>query len=160
MKPYKSHTVAEATQKLMNYCVYRERCHKEVENKLKSLRMIPEARAQIIHQLLQDDFLNEERFSKSFARGKFRIKKWGKARIVRELKFREISKYNIETALQEIDGDAYLKVFDEVAHKKKRLLHEKNPLRAKRKLTDHLLYKGFEPHLVHEKVRQLFPTDH
>lgn len=157
MKLHKSHTVAEATQKMMNYCVYRERCHKEVEAKLKELRMIPEAQAIIIHRLLQDNFLNEERFSKSFARGKFRIKKWGKVRIVRELKFRDISKYNIESALKEIDEGIYLDTLDEVARKKRNLLQNETPLKAKKKLTDHLLYKGFETHLVYEKVFALFP---
>lgn len=154
MKPHKSHTVAEATQKLMNYCAYRERCHKEVEAKLKELRMIPEAQALIIYKLLQENFLNEKRFSQSFARGKFRIKKWGKVRIVRELKFREISKYNIESALKEIDEASYLQTLDTLAHKKWGLLHGETQNKARKRLTDHLLYKGFEPHLVYEKVRE------
>lgn len=157
MELHKSYTVAEATQKMMNYCVYRDRCHKEVEQKLRELRMIPEAQAVIIHQLLQDNFLNEERFSKSFARGKFRIKKWGRVRIVRELKFRNISKYNINSALKEIDEGDYLKTLDEVARKKQKLLQGEAPIKAKKKLTDHLLYKGFETHLVYEKVFELFP---
>ncbi len=119
------------------------------------MRMIPEAQYQIIHLLLQEDFLNEERFARSFARGKFRIKKWGKIRIVRELKVREISKYNIESALREIEEPLYLKALDEVARKKVALIHDKNILKIKRKLADHLLYKGFESHLVYEKVREL-----
>lgn len=156
MKPYKSHTVAEATQKLMNFCVYRERCHKEVEQKLTELRMIPEAQAVIIHRLLQENFLNEERFAQSFARGKFRIKKWGKVRIVRELKLREISKYNIDTALKEIPEENYLRTLNELAQKKLELLHSDKSFKTRKKITDHLLYKGFETQLVYEKVRELF----
>ncbi len=80
------HTVDEALTNLENYCVYRERCHKEVEQKLNELRMIPEAKEKIILHLIEHDFLNEERYAKAFARGKFRIKKWGRQRIFRELK--------------------------------------------------------------------------
>lgn len=118
--------------------------------------MIPEAQAVIIHRLLQENFLNEERFSKSFARGKFRIKKWGKVRIIRELKFREISKYNIDTALKEINEEDYLRTLDELAHKKMELLHNKKTFKNRKKITDHLLYKGFETQLVYEKVREIF----
>lgn len=157
METHKTYTVAEAKQKLMNFCVYRERCHKEVEEKLKEFRMIPEARAQIIHTLLQENFLNEERFAQSFARGKFRIKKWGKIRIVRELKAREISKYNIESALKEIEEPIYLQTLEETALKKLNLIHDKNPFKIKKKLADHLLYKGYESHLVYEKINELVP---
>ncbi|HET8808812.1 MAG TPA: regulatory protein RecX [Flavobacteriaceae bacterium] len=157
-KTHKTYTVAEATQKLMNYCVYRERCHKEVEKKLDELRMIPEAKAQIINKLLQEDFLNEERFAKSFARGKFRIKKWGKIRILRELKQRDISKYNITSAMEEIDENEYLKTLDETARKKLTLIPDKNPAKRKKKLADHLFYKGYESPLVYEKVHELITS--
>ena len=83
--------VEEAKRATEKYCAYQERCHKEVEQKLYDLNMIPEARDLIIVHLIEHNFLNEERFSKSYARGKFRIKKWGKQRITRELKFRNIS---------------------------------------------------------------------
>ena len=89
-------TVDEMKRKLEQYCIYQDRCHKEVAQKMNSFQLIPEAKEVILLHLLQHNFLNEERFSKSFARGKFRIKKWGKQRIVRELKYREISTYNIK----------------------------------------------------------------
>ena len=97
----KTYTVKEATIKLMQFCAYRDRTHNEVEEKLKSMNMIPEAQEQIIMHLMQENFLNEERFAKSFARGKFRIKKWGKCRIINELKIRGISPRNIQTGLKE-----------------------------------------------------------
>ena len=81
MKNDKSYTVDEATKLLENYCAYQERCHKEVEQKLYDLNMIPEAKEKIIIHLLQHNFLNEERFAKAFVRGKFSIKNWGKQRI-------------------------------------------------------------------------------
>ena len=95
MQTHKTYTVDEAKARMERYCAYRERCHKEVLQKLKQLRMIPEACDQIIHHLITNNYLNETRFAQAFARGKFRTKKWGKRRIVRELKFRDISKYNI-----------------------------------------------------------------
>ena len=71
-------TVDEILRKLEQYCVYQDRCHKEVEQKMREFNLIPEAKEYILLSLLKHDFLNEERFAKSFARGKFRIKKWGK----------------------------------------------------------------------------------
>ena len=121
------------------YCAYQERCHKEVRQKLKEMRMIPEAIDQIINHLLQHNFLNETRFSQAFARGKFRTKKWGKIRIVRELKFREISKYNISIALQEITQAEYQKTFHELAEKRISQITSEENLQKKRKKTGRLL---------------------
>ena len=101
-KKIETYTIVEAMKKLESYCAYQERCHKEVNQKLRDMGMIPQAIDQIISQLIQENYLNEERFAQSFARGKFNIKKWGKNRIVNELKFRGISIYNIKTALKEI----------------------------------------------------------
>ena len=150
------HTVDEGLTKLINYCVYRERCHKEVEQKLKELRMIPQAKEKIILHLIEHDFLNEERFSKAFTRGKFRIKKWGKQRIIRELKYKGISKYNIDSALKEISDVDYLNAFNELAEKKFNSITESNKNKKKRKLIDYLMYRGWESHLIYDKVNQLF----
>jgi regulatory protein len=150
-----SYTIDEATKKIENYCVYQDRCHKEVENKLREMGMIPIATNQIIGHLIQENYLNEERFARSYARGKFNIKKWGKKRIVNELKQREISKYNITSALQEIDEDTYLKTLDVLAKKKLASLTEKNLQKRRKKVSDYLLYRGWESHLVYEKVTTL-----
>ena len=150
------HTVDEALTKLENYCVYRERCHKEVEDKLTEMRMIPKAKEKIILHLLKHDFLNEERFAKAFARGKFRIKKWGKHRIIRELKYKGISKFNIDSALKEISEDDYLSDFHAVAEKKFDSISESKKKKKKKKLIDYLLYRGWESHLIYDKVNQLF----
>ena len=155
MNSQKTYTIEEAKRAIERYCVYQERCHKEVEQKLKEYRMIPEAIAVIIVHLLEHNFLNEERFSKSFARGKFRIKKWGKVRIIRELKFRDISAYNIKSALKEIDENDYLETFNALSEKKFEAITETNPYKKKKKIADYLLYRGWESSLVYAKVNEL-----
>ncbi len=150
-----SYTVAEATKKLEHYCAYQDRCHKEVTQKLRQLNMIPEAIAHIISHLIQHKFLNEERFAKAFARGKFRFKKWGRQRITRELKFRDISAYNIKTALKEIDNTEYLETLEEIAQKRLDSLKETDIRKRKKKLFDYLAYRGWETHLIYEITNSL-----
>ena len=155
MKNLKTYTVQEATKKIEYYCAYQDRCHKEVALKLQQMNMIPLAIDNIISHLIENNYLNEERFAKSFARGKFNIKKWGKQRIVRELKMREVSKYNIESALKEISYDDYIHTFNELSQKRLSQIKETNPLKKKKKLVDYLLYRGWESHLVYEKANEL-----
>ncbi len=154
MNLQKTYTVDEAQKKLEHYCAYQERCHKEVRNKLREMRMIPEAIDNIMVHLIQHNFLNEERFAKAYVRGKFRIKKWGKNRLVRELKFREISKYSIDTALKEIDLDDYYQTLDELVIKRIDQVNEKNIYKKKKKVADYLLYRGWESHLIYEKLNE------
>ncbi|MEW5677513.1 regulatory protein RecX [Flavobacterium enshiense] len=151
----KIYTVAEATRKLEYYCSYQERCHMEVVEKLKSMSMIPQVIDTIAVHLIENNFLNEERFASSFARGKHNIKKWGKIRIVNELKFRNISKYNIDKALKEIPQAEYLNTFHELAEKHWESISEKNLQKKKRKFCDFLLRKGYESNLIFEKVNDL-----
>lgn len=153
-----SYSVDEATKKLEGYCAYQDRCHKEVIDKLRDMRMIPQAIDKIIGHLIQENYLNEERFARSFARGKFNIKKWGKKRIVKELKHRDISRYNIQLALQEIEQQEYLNVFDELAQKRLAEIKDKELQKKRKKLADYLLYRGWESELVYEKVFELLPT--
>ena len=114
-----------------------------------------EAIEQITTHLIQGGYLNEERFAKSFARGKFRIKKWGKDRIVKELKQRAILKHNIKTALSEIDDKLYLETLDVLAKKRLAGIKETNVQKRKRKLANYLLYRGWESHLVYGKIKEL-----
>jgi len=152
-----SPTLIEATKILERYCAYQERCHLEVVQKLKGLGMIPEAIDQIIGHLIQENYLNEERFARSYARGKFNIKKWGRNRIVLELKRRQISVYNIKAALQEIDPGDYQETLDALALKRLGQIREANPQKRRKKLADYLLYRGWEHGLVQEKVGELLP---
>jgi regulatory protein len=135
--------------------VYQDRCHKEVEQKMRDYNLIPEARELILLGLMKDNFLNEERFSKSYARGKFRIKSWGKQRIVRELKFRDISAYNIKTALKEIDPQEYIATIYRITENRNEVLTEANHYKRKQKLIDFLMRKGFENELIFKTVKDV-----
>ena len=152
----KSFTVDELQKKMEYYCVYQDRCHQEVERKMTEYELIPEAKEKILLHLMQHNFLNEERFSKSFARGKFRIKNWGKQRIVRELKIKNISSYNIKTALKEIDDELYIKTIEKIAASKNNTIKESNLFKKKKKIYDSLYRKGYESSLIQETILKLF----
>lgn len=153
--PQKSYTVTEATKNVERYCAYQERCHFEVITKLRGMRMIPEAIDLIITHLIQNDFLNEERFSRSYARGKFRVKNWGKEKIIAELRRRNISNFNIKLALEEIDEKDYLAKLDLIAKKKLSQIKEVDLQKRRKKLADYLLYRGWEIELVYTKISEL-----
>ena len=106
----------------------------------------------MIVYLIENNYLNESRFAKIFAGGKFRIKNWGKIRIVRELKNRKISDYNIKLALEEISQEDYIKTFNLVSSKKLDTLKNLNPIERKKKLFAFLIYKGWEKDMIYEKL--------
>lgn len=156
MNENKTYTVDEAKRRLERYCAYQERCHKEVQQKLYEMRMIPLAIDEIIDHLLRHNFLNETRFAQAFARGKFRTKKWGRNRIVNELKMRQISKFNIQIALKEIPDSEYYKTFEALAEKRlQQLSSEKNLQKKRKKLADYLFYRGWESELVYMKTLEI-----
>ena len=151
----RTYTVDEAKKKLEYYCAYQERCHKEVSQKLRDMNMIPEAIDVIIVHLLQHNFLNEERYTKAFVSGKLKIKKWGKRRLILELKRKNISKTNINHALTDIDENEYIDIFNDLAEKRFNSIKEKDKYQRKKKLTDYLIYRGWESFLVYDKVNEL-----
>ena len=148
-------TVKEAQLKLEYYCSYQERCHQEVVQKLYELGMKSNEIDVIIVHLLQHNFLNEERFSRSFARGKHRIKHWGKNRIVNELQQRHISAPNIKCALTEIPDSEYQEAFDRLAERHWETIRENNTQKKKKKFCDYLLRKGWESNVIYEKWQQM-----
>lgn len=148
-------SIKDATKKIEHYCAYQERCHEEVESKLRSMKMDSNEIDQIIARLISDNFLNEERFACSFARGKHRIKHWGTIRITNELKFRKINSRLITTALKEITPQEYLETFEKLAERTWENSSETNALKKRKKFCDNLLRKGFESNLVYEKVKEL-----
>ena len=152
MNVKKYFSVEEIKRKLEHYCAYQDRCHKEIERKLNEFSLIEEGKNQIMLHLMEHNFLNEERFSKSFARGKFSIKKWGKQRIVRELKFRDISEYNIKTALKEINEAVYLETIHTITERRNAILKEEDGYKRKQKLVDFLARKGYEFSLIYPTV--------
>lgn len=153
----KTYTVDQALERLKNYCAYQERCHLEVRNKLKDMGMIPEVIDIIVTTLIRHDYLNESRFAKMYAQGKFKAKSWGKVRITNELKKREISKFNIDTALNEISDEEYKIALNSLAEKRCSQISESNKYKKRKKIADYMLYRGWESYLVYEKVNQLVP---
>ena len=157
MNPNTSYTVDEAKAKLEAYCAYQERCYKEVREKLRQMKMIPQAQDVILQHLTKHDYLNETRFAEAFSRGKFRVKKWGRQRITRELKQRQLSAYNIKKGLQQIPESEYLTTFYELSQKRLDQLTETNKYKKRKKLADYLLYRGWESSLVYNRVTELIP---
>lgn len=148
-------SIKEAIKKIEHYCAYQERCHDEVVQKLRTMKMDADEIDTIIVKLIQDNFLNESRFACSFARGKHRIKFWGKNRIVNELKFRNIGQYNINLALKEISNEEYLDTFEKIATRNWESIKETNLQKKRKKFCDYLLRKGFESNLIYEKAKEL-----
>jgi regulatory protein len=151
----KAVTIKEAQLKLEYYCSYQERCHQEVVQKSYDLGMHSNDVDALVVHLIQHNFLNEERFARAFARGKHRIKLWGKNRIVNELKQRHISAPNIKAALAEISETEYHDTFDKLTEKHWETIRETNVQKKKKKFCDYLLRKGWESAMVYEKLKEL-----
>ncbi|HEY6161731.1 MAG TPA: regulatory protein RecX [Bacteroidia bacterium] len=149
-----------AFTKAASYCAYQERCQQEVRDKLYSWGLWPEAVENIITQLITENFLNEERFAKAFAGGKFRIKRWGRVKIKMELKKRKISDYCIKQAMKEIDERDYMKVLralvkeQEEKLKKKKLSGRFAGEIKKQKIMQYCLARGFEQDLVRDLMER------
>lgn len=156
MKQQRTYTVEEAKNLLEHFCAYQERSHRDVEQKLRDLNMIPAAQEKIILHLIQENYLNEERYAKTFARGKFSIKKWGRRKIVNALKMNGISEYNIKIALREIDENDYLNTLEALADKKEATLKDSNKFSRLKKLQTYLIGRGFEPELVYKMTNNHF----
>ncbi len=145
----------EALARLQRYCVYQDRCHQDVRNKLLSLEVYGDTLEQVIAELIEENFLNEERFARSFARGKFRIKNWGRGRIIMELKARKISSYCVKKALEEIPEEDYLPALRRFMERKKKLLRDTDLHKRRNKLAQYALRRGWEPALVWPLIREL-----
>lgn len=136
-----------------SYCAYQERCHKEVRQKLLSLSFSGEDLEEAVSMLISEDFLNEERFARSYCRGKFKMNQWGRVKIKRQLKQKEVSEYCIRKGLEEIEESEYERVFHELFRKKwDSLAKEKNHWIKKRKTRDYLIAKGFETELIYQQM--------
>lgn len=157
MNKKKTYTLSEAIRRMERYCAYQERCHKEVQKKLLEMRMIPEAQDAVFLHLLENNYLNETRFAQAFTRGKFRVKKWGKQRIINELRKRDISQFNIKLALKEISEEEYLQTFQQLFEKRvDQLATEKNLPKKRKKIADYLFYRGWESSLIYNALNSKF----
>ncbi len=143
----------QALPKIKQYCTYQERCHAEVKEKLYAFGLYKKDVEQLMSQLIEENYLNEERFAIQYAGGKFRMNQWGRIKIKYALKQKQVSDYCIKKALKEINESDYKKTLQKLAEQKlKTLKGEKNIFIKKRKLQDYLLQKGYENELVREVV--------
>ena len=146
--------LSQIKKKLADYCVYQDRSHYEVEQKLKELRTLNEdERGEIFIWLIQNNFLNEERFSKSYARGKFYQKKWGKIKIKQGLKQKRIPTNLIDKGIEEINEEDYKSTLMELTEKKWNIIRESEVYLKKKKIYSYLLQKGYEYNLINEILK-------
>jgi len=138
----------QALQKLKHYCGYQERSHSEVKEKLYSLGVWKKDHDEILAALIEENYLNEERFALTFARGKFRLKQWGRVKIKYELKQRQVSEYSIKKALKQIEEDEYMASLKKLANDRYASLKGEQYLVRKKKTIDYLMQKGYEPGLI------------
>lgn len=150
-------TQEQALQKAKQYCAYQERCHNEVKEKLYSYGLHKQQVEELLSQLIEEDYLNEERFAIQFAGGRFRMKQWGRLKIKYELKQKQVSEYCIKKGLKEIEEVDYMKSLNQLAVKKWKSMKGKESDKFTRmsKTTDYLLQKGYESELVRAVVAKL-----
>jgi regulatory protein len=148
-------TKEEALQKLRHYCTYQERSHFEVKQKLRELGIKYGDQDEIVATLIDEDYLNEERFAIQFAGGKFRMKEWGKKKILFGLKEKRVSEYCIKKALASIDEEDYAKTLNKLVEEKYESLKGEQYLERKKKTIDYLIQKGYEYDLINKAVSSL-----
>ena len=147
----------QALQKLRHYCSYQERCHAEVKEKLYSFGLFKQVVEECISQLIEESYLDEERFAIQFAGGKFRIKQWGRQKIKHELKLKRVSEYCIRKAIQEIDQEQYIKTLNKLASQKWHAIKGQGITRfvKAQKTTLWLMQRGYEPELVRRAIAEI-----
>ena len=153
-KPKKKLTPQQALLKAQQTCAYQERCQQEMRDKLYEWGLYPSDVENIIADLISNNFLNEERFAKTYAGGKFRIKKWGKIKIKIELKKRKISEYCIRKAMQEISDKEYINTLELLVTKKSKEVKDRKPEVRNYKIAQYIISRGFEPDLVWDILRE------
>jgi regulatory protein len=140
---HKSYTFLEIKQKMVNYCVYQDRCHQEVEQKMRDFLLIPEAKEEILLYLMKENYLNEERFTRSYIRGKFNMKSWGRNKILNHLKFKGVPEKLVRKCFDEIEDADYektlRKIYEDYFSRQKGKDYQKRS-----KTIKYLLSRGFE----------------
>lgn len=146
----------QAFQKIRHFCAYQERCHREVKEKLFEFGIKSDQADEMISKLIEEKYLDEERYAIAFAGGKFRMKQWGKVKIIYELKNNQVSEYCIKKAIAAIDEEDYWRTLKKLFDTKVNSLEsEKNTQSKKRKIQSYLLQKGFESSLVSDLLREI-----
>lgn len=152
-KGSKKLSLDDVRKKIYHYCAYQERSHQEVKTKLYSLELSSDQIDEMISHLITDGYLNEERFAKAFAGGKFRLKNWGRIKITGALEAKGLTRNCIRIGLQEIDEGDYRNTIKSLILKKADQEEEKNIYIRREKLANYIIQKGFEPELVWEIVK-------
>jgi regulatory protein len=148
-------TPAEALLKAAHYCAYQERCHNEVRHKLAEWGIYGTTADELILKLIEQNYLNEERFAKAFAGGKFRVKQWGRLKIKRELKIRGLSDYCINLALKEIEDDHYILTLKNLMVSKLNSVKSAHPLEKKQKVYHYLATRGYEGDIILDLFKEI-----
>lgn len=154
-KKIKRHTPKEAKLKAANFCAYQERSQKEVRNKLYDLGLYPDEVEDVLADLITDNFINEERFAKAYVGGKFRVKKWGRKKILMGLQPHQLSPYCIKKGMAEIDEDDYMMALEEIILKKDEAIRESNSFKRKNKIAAYAQGRGYESDLIWEVINRL-----
>jgi regulatory protein len=141
-------------EKMQSYCMYQERCIKEVKKKLTRLQVTPKTKSKVINHLIDNDYLNEVRFTKSFIQGKLRIKKWGKIKLIYELRIRGVKKFIIDEEINKISKDDYYNYFNEFSNNKIKILKGSKD-QKKRSFINYFTYRGWENNLIYEKLNEI-----
>ena len=155
MQSKKKLSPTEAKQKIYRYCAYQERSHKEVRDKLYEYGLYRDEVEEVLAALITEGFLNEERFAKAFAGGKFRMQRWGRIKILNELEARGLTSNCIKIGMKEIEDADYIKTLREILERKLNQLDEENAFVKRDKLARYAIQKGFEPDLVWPEVKSL-----
>jgi regulatory protein len=146
----------KALEKIKHFCSYQERSHREVKDKLYSYGLYKDEVELLLSRLIEENYLNEERYAIAFAGGKFRIKQWGRVKIKYELKQRQVSDYCIKKALASIDEDDYQKTLEKLFETKSKTLRSaKNIFNKKQKIQSYLAQKGFETGLISDLLHKM-----
>lgn len=153
----KSLTPEQAKQKALRYCAYQERSHQEVKNKLYELGLNSSDADELLTYLITEGFLNEERYAKLFAGGKFRIKQWGRIKITHALESKGLSKNCIRIGLKEIEEEDYSKTLEKLITEKASQLQEETTFIERDRISKALIQKGYEPELVWKALKRLLP---
>ncbi len=152
MQNNKNNISSNVQQRIEKYCAIQERCKSDVRKKLTQWKVNESSINEIIEKLIKNRFLNEERFAKIFCEVKLRTRKWGRIKIIYELKRRYISENNIKTGLSAISDTYYIQILKELLQKKNQSIKEVNPLKKKQKIVNFLLQRGFESNLIWDYI--------
>ena len=159
MLQQKTFTKEQALQKARHYCAYQERCHSEVKEKLYSFKLRKAEVEELLSKLIEEDYLNEERFAQQFAGGKFRMNQWGKIKITHALQQKQVSAYCIKSGLKQIDDQQYSNTLDKLVNAKWNTLKGESKQSRQAKTFSYLLQKGYEGSLVSEALKNLTNVD-